>query len=81
LLVVTTVSNEVKANFATELGADKAINYKQSNFVDAFNEWTDGTVVNLGFDTVGGKELSQTFEAVRCYGDILTLLQPGTDTN
>jgi len=79
--VITTVSDAAKADFVTELGADKAVNYKQANFVEAVNDWTDGTGVDLGFDTVGGKVLEQTFEAVRFYGDVVTLLQPDADIN
>ena len=79
--VITTVSNDAKASFVTELGADNVVNYTQTNFVAAVNNWTDGTGVDLGFDTVGGKVLEQTFEAVRYYGDIVTLLQPDKDTD
>ncbi len=79
--VITTVSDDAKTRFVTELGADSVINYKQTNFVAAVNDWTDGTGVDLGFDTIGGKVLEQTFEAVRFYGDVVTLLQPDSDIN
>ena len=79
--VITTISDDAKAGFVTELGADATVNYKQCNFADAVNTWTDGTGVDVAFDTVGGKVLSQTFEAVRYYGDVVTLLQPDADTN
>jgi NADPH2:quinone reductase len=79
--VITTVGDAAKAGFVTELGADAVVNYKQRDFVEAVNDWTGGAGVDLAFDTVGGKVLSQTFEAVRYYGDVISLLQPDADTD
>ena len=79
--VCTTVSNTGKAEFVRGLGADKVIQYKEEDFVAATLAWTDGKGVDLGFDTVGGETLNRTFDAVRFYGDIVTLLQPNANTN
>ncbi|AFZ00174.1 zinc-dependent alcohol dehydrogenase family protein [Calothrix sp. PCC 6303] len=78
--VCTTVSSDEKANFAQQLGADLVINYKQTDFVQAVLDWTQGEGVDLAFDTVGGKVLEQSFPAVRVYGDIVTILEPKADT-
>ncbi|BAZ54050.1 alcohol dehydrogenase [Nostoc sp. NIES-4103] len=78
--VSTTVSTEEKANFVRQLGADHVIFYKQTDFVQAALDWTDGEGVDLAFDTVGGETFYQTFPAVRVYGDIVTILEPDPQT-
>lgn len=78
--VSTTVSTEEKANFVRQLGADHVIFYKQTDFVQAALDWTDGEGVDLAFDTVGGETFYQTFPAVRVYGDIVTILEPDPKT-
>lgn len=79
--VATTVSTPEKADFAKSLGADLPILYKQTDFVKAVLDWTNGQGVDVAFDTVGGALLGQTFPAVQVYGDIVTILDadPGTD--
>ncbi|MBI4005724.1 MAG: zinc-dependent alcohol dehydrogenase family protein [Gammaproteobacteria bacterium] len=77
--VCTTISSNEKAEFVKKLGADYVINYKQQNFVDAIMQWTDGKGVDIAMDNVGGEIIQATFPAVRYYGDMITLLQPGAD--
>jgi NADPH2:quinone reductase len=79
--VCTTVSSEEKADFVRQLGADRVILYKQTDFVQATLDWSQGEGVDLAFDTVGGEIFSQTFPAVKLYGDIVTILEPDTKTN
>jgi NADPH2:quinone reductase len=79
--VCTTVSTPEKANFVRQLGADHVIFYQQTDFVQAALDWTEGKGVDLAFDTVGGETLSQTFSAVRMYGDVVTILEPDAATN
>lgn len=78
--VCTTVSSQEKANFVRQLGADVVINYKQTDFVKAVLDWTNGEGVDLAFDTVGSEVLYQSFPAVRVYGDIVTILEPDANT-
>ena len=77
--VCTTVGSEAKARFVRGLGADLAIAYKQTDFVEAALAWTNGEGVEIAFDTVGGKLIEQTFPAVQIYGDIVTILEPPVD--
>lgn len=77
--VCTTISSEAKARFVRDLGADLAIAYKQTDFVEAALNWTKGDGVDLAFDTVGGKLIEQTFPAVKIYGDIVTILESPVD--
>ena len=78
--VCTTVSSQEKADFVKQLGADHVIFYKQTDFVPAVLDWTEGQGVDLAFDTVGGETFHQTFPAVRVYGDIVTILEPDANT-
>lgn len=74
--VCTTVGSQDKARLVRQLGADQAILYKQTDFVQAVLDWTGGEGVDLAFDTVGGKTFYDTFPAVRVYGDVVTILEP-----
>lgn len=74
--VCTTVGSEEKAEFVRKLGADSAILYKQTDFVQAALDWTNGEGVDIGFDTVGGETFYKTVPAVRVYGDLVTILEP-----
>ncbi len=77
--VCTTVGSEAKARFVRDLGADLAIAYKQTDFVETAIAWTNGEGVDLAFDTVGGNLIEQTFPAVKIYGDLVTILEPPAD--
>jgi NADPH2:quinone reductase len=75
--VITTVGSADKAAFVRELGADEVVNYRETDFVRAVLDLTGGIGADLAFDTVGGAVFQQSFTAVRPYGDVVTLLQPG----
>lgn len=79
--VITTVSNQAKADFVTGLGADKAILYKDSDVKHEIMHWTDDRGVDIAFDTVGGQTLEDSFTLVRPYGDVVTILAPTAETN
>jgi NADPH2:quinone reductase len=74
--VCTTVGSQEKARLVRQLGADNPIFYKQTDFVQAVLDWTEGEGVDLAFDTIGGKIFYDTFPAVRVYGDVVTILEP-----
>ncbi|MBD2042104.1 zinc-dependent alcohol dehydrogenase family protein [Microcoleus sp. FACHB-672] len=74
--VCTTVGDEEKAEFVRQLGADLAILYKQTDFVQATLDWTDGEGADIVFDTVGGETFYKSCPAVRVYGDLVTILEP-----
>ena len=75
--VATTVSSK-NSDFVRQLGADLAIDYKQTNFVQRVLDWTDGEGVDLAFDTVGKDTFFKTVEAIKLYGDLVTILEPDT---
>ncbi len=78
--VATTVSSRTKADFVRSLGADLAILYRETNFVEAVHQWTGGEGVDVTFDTVGGAVLGESFAATQIYGDLVTLLEPAPET-
>jgi len=79
--VATTVSSRKKSDFVRSLGADLAINYQQEDFTGRTLEWTNGTGVDIAFDTVGGATFQKTLSAVCYYGDLVTILQPSDEVN
>jgi NADPH:quinone reductase len=79
--VCTTVGSEAKAAFVRGLGADETILYHEKDFTQAVLDWSGGDGVELALDTVGGDTFTKTFPAVRFYGDLITLLQPGPATD
>ncbi len=74
--VCTTVGSPDKARLVRQLGADEPILYKQTDFVEAVLKWTNNTGVDLAFDTVGGQTFFDTCNAVKIYGDLVTILEP-----
>lgn len=79
--VATTVSSSEKVAFVKELGADLAINYKKEGVAEALLKWTDGSGVDVAFDTVGGDAFNQLAPAMAHYGDLVTLLQVPDDAD
>ena len=76
--VLTTVSSDEKAKFVKSLGADETINYKTENLVDRVNELTNNQGADVVFDTVGPEVFKQSIPCTAHYGDIVTILDPGT---
>jgi NADPH2:quinone reductase len=79
--VAATVGDMEKAAFVRTLDAERIIEYKKEDFVQATLDWTDGIGVDLTLDTVGGDTLCKSFAATRVYGQVVTLLQPACDAN
>lgn len=79
--VCTTVSSEEQANFVAHLGADHCIYYPRIDFGMGVMNWTGDRGVDLVLDTVGEPVLSQSFKAVRPYGQVVTLHSPTTETD
>ncbi|MGL5878766.1 MAG: zinc-dependent alcohol dehydrogenase family protein [Xenococcaceae cyanobacterium] len=74
--VCTTVSSNDKARLALQFGADETIVYKQTDFVENTLKWTGGQGADIVFDTVGGKTFFDSCQAVKIYGDLVTILEP-----
>jgi len=77
--VCTTVSSPRKAELVRALGAECVINYQEEDLVTAVMDWTEGKGVDVALDTVGPAVFARTVPAMACYGDLITILQPGPD--
>ena len=77
--VCTTISDEDKAMFVQELGADEFIFYQHRDFVEAVMAWTFDKGVDVALDTVGPDVFRQTIPAMAHGGRLITLLDPTGD--
>jgi NADPH2:quinone reductase len=75
--VITTVSNEEKADFVKALGADEVILYSRNDVVSAVLNLTEGKGADLVFDTVGSAVFKESVNATAHFGRIITLLGLG----
>ncbi len=75
--VITTVSDQHKAEFVRSLGADEVILYSRQHVIDRVNQLTSGNGADLVFDTVGPDVFKNSIEATAHFGTLVTLLDPG----
>jgi NADPH:quinone reductase len=66
--VITTAGSPEKVELCRSLGADLAINYRETDFGGAVLEATDGRGVDVAFDSVGGEVTTQTFRCMAFNG-------------
>lgn len=66
-----TVGNAEKARFCEKLGAEKAINYREQDFVEEIKSITDGAGVDVILDMVGGDYLPRNIRLLRVGGRLL----------
>ena len=66
LEVIVTCGSDDKCAAAVELGAAHAINYKETDFVDAVERWTEGRGVAVVLDMVGGDYVPRN---LKCLAD------------
>ena len=62
--VIATAGSPHKLRFATELGADVAIDYRNDDFVARVLDATGGRGVDVAFDSVGGATTVETFRCM-----------------
>jgi NADPH:quinone reductase len=76
--VIVTVGSADKAAACLKLGADHAINYRDSDFVAEVAQLTNKAGVQLILDMVGGDYVARNFKAVALEGRIVQIafLQP-----
>ncbi len=74
--VITTVSDQQKAQWVCSLGADEIILYTQEDFVERTLQITQGKGADLIIDTVGPEVFKTSIAATAHFGAIVTLLDP-----
>jgi putative PIG3 family NAD(P)H quinone oxidoreductase len=71
--VFATAGTEEKCAACRDLGAERAINYRQEDFVTAVRDATGGKGVNLILDMVGGDYVGRNYEAAAVDGRIVQI--------
>ncbi len=75
--VFTTAGSTEKCAACEALGAERAINYKDTDFVVAVREFTGGAGVNLVLDMVGGDYLQRNVESLAMEGRLVQISSLG----
>jgi NADPH2:quinone reductase len=71
--VIATVGSDAKAEACTKLGADRAVNYRQEDFVEAVRGATNGRGANVILDMVGGPYIERNLRACAEDGAIVQI--------
>jgi len=71
--VMTTAGSQDKCEACLRLGADRAINYREEDFVAAVKEATGGEGVDVILDMVGGDYIGRNYEAAAVEGRIVQI--------
>jgi putative PIG3 family NAD(P)H quinone oxidoreductase len=72
-LVLTTAGSPEKCAACERLGAERAINYRQTDFVEATREATGGQGVHLILDIVGGDYIQRNLDALALEGRLVQI--------
>jgi putative PIG3 family NAD(P)H quinone oxidoreductase len=75
--VVTTAGSPEKCEACLKLGADRAINYREEDFVRAVKDATDGRGANVVLDMVGGDYVARNYDAAAEEGRIVQIATQG----
>jgi NADPH2:quinone reductase len=71
--VMVTVGNDEKARACEALGAARAVNYREEDFVEAVREATGGNCANVILDMVGGDYVERDLRAAALEGHIVQI--------
>jgi len=71
--VISTASSDRKLERLEPLGLDHGINYASESFVDRVRELTDGRGVDVVLDSVGGKNLVDSVDALAYRGTLVSV--------
>jgi NADPH2:quinone reductase len=77
--VIATASSDAKLERLRDFGLDHGVNYRERDFVAAVRELTGGRGVDLAVDSVGGRTLAGSLEALRYRGRAITVGRAGRD--
>jgi putative PIG3 family NAD(P)H quinone oxidoreductase len=71
--IFTTVGNAEKAEVCRKLGAERAIDYRNEDFVAAVSDLTEGQGVDLILDMVGGPYIERNIAALAVEGRLVQI--------
>ena len=80
--VLATAGSDEKCEACLSFGADRAINYKTEDFVEAGKEFTDGRGIDVILDMVGGSYIQRQLEVMAregrlCFVALMEGTRPG----
>ena len=71
--VITTVGSDDKTEFARSLGAERVVNYRTHDFVEAVRTWTDKRGVDVVVEHIGGETFEKSVLALTRLGTLVTI--------
>jgi NADPH:quinone reductase-like Zn-dependent oxidoreductase len=71
--VITTVGSDDKLEFARSLGAERVVNYRTQDFVDAVRTWTNKRGVDVVIEHIGGETFERSVLALTRLGTLVTI--------
>jgi len=71
--VIATAGSEEKCQTCLDLGADRAINYREEDFVAAVKDFTGGKGANVILDMVGGEYVNKNYSCAAVEGRIVQI--------
>lgn len=78
--VIATAGSKEKCDACLRLGADRAVNYREEDFVAVAKDATGGKGVNVILDMVGGAYVSRNYDAASVDGRIVQIATQGGAT-
>ena len=75
--VITTCGSAEKCDGVIRLGADVAVNYREQDFVEEVNKFTEGAGVDVIIENVAADNFARDFDAISKFGRIVLI---GTGT-
>jgi NADPH2:quinone reductase len=71
--VIATARGDKKVDFCSKQGADQVIDLSVDNLVDAVDALTEGSGVDVVYDTVGGPLIEDAFKSLRIGGRLVLI--------
>ncbi len=71
--VIATAGSAEKCQACLDLGADRAVNYREADFVEAVREATNGKGADVILDMVGGDYISRNYDAAAIEGRVVQI--------
>jgi len=71
--VFATAGSDEKCDACRRLGAERAINYRAEDFVQAIKDATNGEGVDVILDIMGGEYLARNLECLRLHGRLVVI--------
>jgi len=71
--VITTVGADDKVEFAKSLGAERVVNYRREDFVEATKQWTNKRGVDVVIEHIGGETFERSAYALTRLGTLVSI--------